>query len=388
MQGNFFFYNPTKIYFGPDSLNALNAELSNYGQRILLVYGGGSIKKIGLYDEVIKILSNANKSIFELPGVMPNPTLNKLYEGLELARKIQPDLILAVGGGSVIDYAKALSASIYEKDDPWQKFYVRYEEPNTKITPIGAILTMSGTGSEMNGGAVITNEETKEKHGHVFGAELYPRFAILNPLYTMSVPFYQMVAGIYDAFNHLLEQYFSGEDNNNVSDDITLGLLRSIKNNGLLAVKNPQDYIARSNIMWASTLALNTLVGKGKKQDWLVHALGHAISARTNATHGMTLSAISLPYYRHLLKYDVPRFANFAKYVFDIDDSNYSEKERALAGLVAFKEWLVDMHLVTSISALGINDDMIDEIARECDGKNGYCQFSVDELKEILREAL
>ena len=236
----------------------------------------------------------------EISGVMPNPTLEKLYEGVKIAREHHADLLLAVGGGSVCDYAKAVSVSVNCQEDPWEKYYIRFEEPDCETLPVGCVLTMVGTGSEMNAGAVITNHETKMKIGHVFVDEkIMPRFSILNPKYTLTLPHYQMVAGIYDIFNHICEQHFSGEDDN-TSDYISEGLMRSLLHSSRIANKDPQNYEARSNIMWTATWALNTLVSRGKSTDWMVHMIGQSVGAYTNATHGMTLAAVSLPYYRHI----------------------------------------------------------------------------------------
>ena len=230
MLGNFSYCNPTKLYFGKNSIESLNEELPKYGKNVLLIYGGGSVKTNGIYDEVINILKSNSKNIAEISGVMPNPTLNKLYEGIEVARKHNADFILAVGGGSVCDYAKAVSVSVNCSEDPWEKYYLKFEEPDCDTLPVGCILTMVGTGSEMNAGAVITNTETKQKIGHVFADEkIMPKFAVLDSGYTMTLPHYQMVSGIYDIFNHICEQYFSGEDDN-TSDYISEGLMRSVIN--------------------------------------------------------------------------------------------------------------------------------------------------------------
>ena len=212
MLGNFTYCNLTKLYFGKDALDGLNEELPKYGKNVLLVYGGGSIKKNGVYDKVIKILKDNGKNVFEDAGVMPNPTIEKLNEGLARARAAEADLILAVGGGSVCDYAKAVSVSVNCNDDPWDKYFIRFEEPTCKIIPVGCVLTMVGTGSEMNGGSVITNHGQKLKIGHVFGENVFPKFSVLNPEFTFTVPKEQMVSGIYDIMSHILEQYFSGED--------------------------------------------------------------------------------------------------------------------------------------------------------------------------------
>ena len=317
MLGNFAYCNPTKLYFGEDSLKFLNEELPKYGENILLVYGGGSIKKNGIYDAVTDILKKNGKNVAEIPGVMPNPTLEKLYEGMEIARKHRTDLILAVGGGSVCDYSKAVSVSVNCKEDPWDKYYVRFEEPDCEIIPVGCVLTMVGTGSEMNAGSVITNQKTNQKIGHVFASEnIMPKFSVLNPKYTLTLPYYQMVSGIYDIFNHICEQYFSGEDDN-TSDYISEGLMRSLIHSSRIAVKDSQNYEARSNIMWTATWALNTLVSRGKSTDWMVHMLGQAVGGYTNATHGMTLSAVSLPYYRHIMPYGLNKFKRFATNVWE-----------------------------------------------------------------------
>ena len=209
MLGNFTYCNPTKLYFGKESIKGLNKELPKYGKNVLLVYGGGSIKKSGIYDEIVKILKENGKEIFEDAGVMPNPTVEKLNEGMEIARKSKADFILAVGGGSVCDYAKAVSVSVNCKEDAWEKYYIRFEDVDkeTKIIPIGCVLTMVGTGSEMNGGSVITNHSQKLKIGHVFGENVFPKFSILNPEYTFTLPKYQMVSGIYDIMSHILEHF-------------------------------------------------------------------------------------------------------------------------------------------------------------------------------------
>ena len=209
MLGNFSYCNPTKLYFGENALDNLHTELKKYGKNVLLVYGGGSIKKNGLYDAVMAILKDEGKNVAEDPGVMPNPTIHKLYEGVEIARRHNAEFILAVGGGSVIDYSKALCVSVNSGDDDlWEKYFIRFEEPTCETLPVGAILTMAGTGSEMNAGAVITHPEKKLKMGHVFADEkIMPRFSIMNPRYTMSLPKYQMVAGIYDIFNHICEHH-------------------------------------------------------------------------------------------------------------------------------------------------------------------------------------
>lgn len=389
MLGNFSYCNPAKLYFGDQSLDYLNTELPKYGKNVVLIYGGGSIKKNGIYDDVIKILEAQGKNVAEIAGVMPNPTLAKLYEGIEIARKHQADLLLAVGGGSVCDYAKAVSVSVNCEEDPWEKYFVRFEEPSCETLPVGCVLTMAGTGSEMNAGSVITNQETKQKIGHVFADEkIIPRFAILNPRYTMTLPHRQMAAGIYDIFNHICEQYFSGEDDN-TSDYISEGLMRSVLHASRIANKKPQDYEARSNLMWTATWALNTLIAKGKSTDWMVHMLGQAVGAYTNATHGMTLAAVSLPYYRYILPYGLPKFKRFAIEVWKVSPEGKTDEEIAEEGLKAMEDWMKELGLAMNISELGATKDMIDGIA---DAtlllEGGYKVLKREEVVAILKESL
>lgn len=336
MLGDFTYSNPTKIYFGENSLDNLSTELKNYGKNVLLVYGGGSIKKNGIYDKVIDILKKCDKTIIEDAGVMPNPTVEKLYEGCKLAREGNVDLILAVGGGSVCDYAKAVSVSTYCNEDPWEKYYLRMEDVDNKIIPVGCILTMVGTGSEMNGGSVITNHEQKLKIGHVFGDNVFPKFSILNPTFTYTLPKYQMIAGFYDIMSHILEQYFSGEDDN-TSDYIMEGLLKSLIHSSKIAVNDPTNYEARSNIMWIATWALNTLVAKGKTTDWMVHMIGQSIGAYTDATHGMTLAAVSIPYYKYICPYGLNKFKRYAINVWDVSSEGKLMNKSLMKGLNVWK---------------------------------------------------
>lgn len=388
MLGNFGYSNPTKLYFGDNSIKYLSRELRKFGPKVLLTYGGGSIKKNGVYDEVVQALEMCDKEIIELPGVMSNPTVHKLYEGCELAKENEVDLILAVGGGSVCDFAKAVSVSAYCDDDPWEKYYVRLERLSNKVIPVGCVLTMVGTGSEMNGGSVITHPEQKLKIGHVFGDEVMPKFSILNPAYTLTVPQYQMVAGFYDIMSHICEQYFSGTDDN-TSDYIAEGLMKSLITSSRIAAKNPQDYEARSNIMWTATWALNTLISRGKTTDWEVHMIGQAVSGVTDATHGMTLAAVSLPYYRRIMADGLPKFKRFAINVWGVDPDLGSDEEIAKAGLAALEAWMKEIGVVMHLAELGVEESMFDAIA---DGtfllSGGYRKLTREEVIEILKESM
>lgn len=388
MLGNFCYSNPTRLYFGEDSLNYLNEELPKYGKNVLLVYGGGSIKKNGIYDKVVEILKANGKTFIEDAGVMPNPTVEKLYEGCKRAKDGNVDLILAVGGGSVCDYAKAVSVSTYCEEDPWDKYYLRMEDVDNKIIPVGCILTMVGTGSEMNGGSVITNHGSKLKIGHVFGDNVFPKFSILNPAFTFTLPQYQMIAGFFDIMSHILEQYFSGTDNN-TSDYIMEGLLKSLICSSKIAVKTPTDYEARSNIMWIATWALNTLVAKGKSTDWMVHMIGQSISAYTNATHGMTLSAVSMTYYRFIMPYGLAKFKRYAVNVWDVDTKGKTDEEIAGEGLEHMETYMKELGLVMNIKDLSVTEDMLDGIA---DGsfimEGGYKALTHEEIIQILQESI
>ena len=390
MLGNFTYCNPTKLYFGKESIRGLNKELPKYGKNVLLVYGGGSIKKSGIYDEIVKILKDNGKEIFEDAGVMPNPTVEKLNEGVDIARKSKADFILAVGGGSVCDYAKAVSVSVNCKEDAWEKYYIRFEDVDkeTKIIPIGCVLTMVGTGSEMNGGSVITNHSQKLKIGHVFGENVFPKFSILNPEYTFTLPKYQMVSGIYDIMSHILEQYFSGTDDN-TSDYIMEGLLKSLIHSAEIAIENPKDYEARSNIMWTATWALNTFVAKGKTQDWEVHMLGQSVGAHTDATHGMTLAAVSMPYYRFILPYGLAKFKRYAINVWNVNGENKSDKEIAEEGLAKMEAWMKKIGLVMNITELGAKEEMLDGMVKSSlIMEGGYKVLNKDDIKAILKASL
>ena len=390
MQGNFSYHNPTKLYFGDNSLNYLKNELKNYGPVVLLNYGSGSVKRNGIYDQVIAILNEAGKTVVENPGVMSNPTLEKLREGIRIARENNVDLILALGGGSVCDYSKAVAASVLFDGDPWEKFYLKQQHPDAdqRILPVGCILTMAGTGSEMNAGTVITDAEHLFKVGHVFDDRLMPKFSILNPKFTMTVPENQMKAGIYDIMNHIMEQYFSDFDDN-TSDYMSEGLMRSLIVSSRAAVKNPLDYEARSNIMWTATWALNTLIGCGKRQDWMVHMIGHSVGAWTHAPHGYCLAAVSLPYYRRAMKNGLPKFVKFARNVWNINDNCLKDEEVAEAGMKALKDWMIEIGLPLSIADLGATKEMIPDITRgTIVYEAGYLNLTPDDITDILTESL
>ncbi|WP_028579591.1 iron-containing alcohol dehydrogenase [Desulfogranum japonicum] len=383
---DFSYYNPTTIHFGKEALSNLSGELAHYGKTVLLVYGKAAIKKNGLYDQVIAILKEADKKVVELSGVMPNPTYNKMLEGCELVRSHGVDLILAVGGGSVIDCAKGISVSAYCEEEPFKKYWLEFQPVSNKTVPVASILTMAGTGSEMNGGSVITHEEMKIKGGRVFPPEIFPKFSILNPEYTYTVSPYQMVSGVFDTMSHLMEQYFCGNDNN-TTDYLIEALLRSSIDNVRVALNDPEDYEARSNIMWNATLALNTVTGLSKTQDWEVHMIEHQLGAYTDCAHGMGLAAISIPYYRHVMPHGLDKFARFAMVVWNIPAEGKSQEELAKAGIDALEVFCKECGIVISLKELGATEEMLPKIAESSfllDG--GYKKLNSDEILEILKE--
>ena len=387
MKFDFNYYNPTKIYFGKTALNNLKKELANYGENILLVYGKNSIKKNGLYDKVMEILKESNKKVVELQGIKSNPTYTQMMEGARLVKENNVDLILAVGGGSVIDCSKGIAVSAYSEEDPWQKYWVDCKRVDNKVVPVGSILTMVGTGSEMNGGSVITNEEKMLKNGRVFPANVYPKFSILNPEYTYTVPKNQMVSGIFDILSHLMEQYFSGDDNN-TTDYVIEGVMNALIDNARVAIENPMDYEARSNIMWCATLGLNTVTGLSKEQDWEVHMIEHQVGAYTDCPHGIGLAIVSVPYYRYIYKYGLDKFVRFAKKVWKIHGKDMSKDEIALAGIEKLSDFIKELGIPTTLREIGATEEMLPLIANSTEiMDSGYKKLTADEILEILKEA-
>lgn len=386
MKYDFTYYNPTKIHFGKDALNKLAGELAAYGENVLLVYGKGSVKRTGIYDKVVKILADSNKRVTELEGIKPNPSYSQVLEGARLVRENKVDLILAVGGGSVIDCAKAISVSAYCDGDPWTKYWINFEDVTGTIVPVGSVLTMAGTGSEMNGGSVITNEDVMLKNGRVFPSSVYPKFSILDPEFTYTVPKYQMISGIFDTMSHLMEQYFSGDDDN-VTDYLLEGLMRSLIVSARKACDNPTDYEARSNIMWAATLGLNTLTGVSKTQDWEVHMIEHQVGAYTDCAHGAALGVISVPYYKYIYKYGVHKFKRFAENVFDIDTAGMSDDEAALKGIDALGAFIKELGIPENLRALGVTEDMLKPIADSAVTGGGYYKMEAEDILKVLKAA-
>ena len=385
MKYDFTFYNPTRIHFGKNAMEHLPEELANFGDSVLLLYGKNAIKKIGLYDEVIKILNACGKKVTELGGIKPNPSYSQVLEGARLVRENKVDLILAVGGGSVVDCAKAISVSSYAEGDPWQKYWIEFQPLDSEIVPVASILTMVGTGSEMNGGSVITNEEVTVKEGRVFPPEVNPKFSILNPEYTYSVPKIQMVSGIFDIMSHLCEQYFSGDDDN-TTDYLIEAVMKSLINSARVAIQNPEDYEARSNIMWCATVALNRITGLSKTQDWEVHGIEHQLGAYTDCPHGLGLSVISMPYYRYIYKYGLHQFVRFAKNVWDVNGEGKSDDEIALEGITALENFSKELGIPSTLRELGATEDMLEKIAYSVEEGGGYKKMTHEDILAVLKE--
>lgn len=384
MKYDFIYHNPTKVYFGKDAIQYLPKELAQYGENILLLYGKNAIKSIGLYDEVVKILQSCGKTVIELSGIKSNPSYTQMLEGARLVKENEVGLILAVGGGSVIDCAKAISVSAYAEGDPWQRYWVNGEPVNHKIVPVGTILTMAGTGSEMNGGAVLTNEEVMVKKGRVYPAEVYPKFSIMNPEYTYSVPKNQMVSGVFDIMSHLMEQYFSGDDDN-TTDYMIEGVMLSLIKSAKIALVNPNDYEARSNIMWCATVGLNTITGVSKTQDWKVHHIEHQIGAYTDCPHGIGLAVVSIPYYKFIYRDGLDKFVRFAEIIWDVDATGKTKDEIALEGIDALQQFIVELGIPTTLQELGVTEEMLPKIAYSVAPGGGYKQLTQDDIYEILR---
>mgnify|MGYP001221095582 FL=1 len=384
MKLDFYYHNPTKIYFGKTALENLPAELANYGDTVLLVYGKGSVKKSGLYDEMTAILQKAGKTVVELSGIKSNPTYTQMLEGARLVREHQVNLILAVGGGSVIDCAKGISLSAYCKGDPWERYWINFEDVDNEIVPVGAVLTMAGTGSEMNGGSVITNEEKMLKNGRVYPPAVYPKFSILNPEYTYTVPKYQMASGIFDTMSHLMEQYFSGTDDN-TTDYLIEGVMRSLIHSARIALKNPEDYEARSNIMWCATIGLNTITGLSKEQDWEVHMIEHQLGAYTDCAHGAGLAAISIPYYKYISPYGLGKFARFAKNVWEIPTDTMTKEDAANAGIEKLTAFIEELGLPLTLRELGTTEAMLPQIANSTVQGGGYQHMTAEDILNVLK---
>ncbi len=379
---NFTFSYPTKVYFGEKTAQqAFDAELGKYPETVMLAYGGGSIKKNGIYDEMQTMLSHAGKKVVDFSGIMPNPTYTKVQEGAAIARKHHVDFILAVGGGSVIDCCKAVSAQAMLEEDIWNMEYKKGKFPTAGI-PMGAVVTVSSTGAEMNAGAVITYEEKKWK-GPIFGTAA--SFAVLDPAYTMSVPPLQVLSGAFDTLSHAMETYLGASDEDNVSDDVALAVMKNTVANMRRLLKNINDIQARSNLMWDSAMAENGILKCGRFTDFQAHQIEHQLGAYTDCSHGLGLAVIHPAYYRHIVKDAPEKFTRFAKVVFGVDTAE--------AGIEELNNFIQECGLPAKMSQLNssveITPKVLRQVADTCNIiSSGPRKLSRDEIYELLMECM
>ena len=380
---NFVYEYPTKVYFGKGAAGQhLPGILASYGPNVLLAYGGGSIKKNGVYEEITGILKAAGKTVTEFTGIMSNPTFDKVREGAKLAREHKIDLILAVGGGSVVDCCKIVCAQAVTDEDLWDLEMVRHKAPTITPIPLGAVVTASGTGAEMNGGAVITNEDAKIKGG-MFAAA--PRFAILAPEYTMSLPRMQVLSGAFDTLSHAMETYFGRSDRDNVSDEVALAVMRSTVTNMRALLQDIDDYTARSNLMWTSAMAENGILKVGRVTDFECHQMEHQLGAYTDCNHGQGLAVLHPAYYRHIVKDAPEKFARLGRAVFGV--------EGAEAAVDALADFIQECGLPTKLSQLKSKAEITPALLRQvADSTNllqgGPRQLTHDEVYDILMECM
>ena len=384
---NFIFENKTKVFFGKGCVSEYLGCLSKKYQTIMLAYGGGSIKKNGIYDQIMAVLKSQEKKVIEFPNIMANPTYAKVMEGARLARENHVDMILAVGGGSVMDCCKAISLAACYDGDVWNDFWAHKGIIDFDVLPLGVIVTVTGTGSEMNGGAVITNEDLKVKTGRDYPA-CNPAFALLDPTYTFTVSKRQMVSGGFDILSHIMETYFGEPNENNVSDEISIALMKNVIHNLEIALENPLDYNARSNLMWDAAMAENRIIKLGKNTDFEVHQMEHQIGAYTNCNHGEGLAVLHPTYYRHIYKYGLPKFKQFAIEVWQVNDAGKSNEEIAIEGIDALEAFIKKMGLPTTLKQLGIQDDIdLKAIADSCNIiPTSYKPMTHEEILEIFKE--
>lgn len=385
---NFIFENATKVYFGKGCVKEyLSCLTKQYGGTVMLAYGGGSIKQNGVYDEVAAILKESGKTVVEFPGIMANPTYQKVLEGAALARENHVGLLLGIGGGSVMDCCKAISMAARYDGDVWADFWARPGIFEFEPLPLGVIVTVAGTGSECNGGAVITHEKLKIKTGRDY-PKCNPKFALLDPTYTYSVPTAQMVSGSFDILSHIMEIYFSEPDENNVSDDIAEALMRNVIRNLRTAIQNPQDYTARSNLMWDATMAENRIIKLGKRTDFQCHQMEHQLGAYTDCNHGAGLAVLHPVYYRHICEAGKTKFARFATEVWKTSAEGKSQAALAKAGVEALAEFIKEIGLPTALRELGVTEQTdLKKIADSCNLVPGsYKKMTREEILEIFQE--
>lgn len=383
---NFNFYNPTKIFFGENAIANLKGNIKSYNN-ILLVYDS-IVKKFGIYDKVIKILSEEeNKNIFELSEITSNPRLEKVYEGVDICKKNNVDFVLAVGGGSTIDCAKAIAMGSKADSDVWD-FYLKKAKP-TDTLPVGTILTISATGTEMNPNSVITKWDTKEKL-NVTNDLLYPEFSILDPTYTFTVPVNQTVYGGIDMMVHVFEQYFSFPNTPNLSDNLSESIIKTIIENLNIVVNDPKNYNARANLMWCGTLAWNRLIGSGKEQDWMTHVIENTLSGIFDVPHGAGIAVLFPAWMKYVYKYAPNKFKQYAINIWNVDPNGKTDEEVALEGISKTKEYFHNLGAPTSLSEINLSEKDIEKVTEKVNtkGRGSFRKIQKEDVAEILKLAL
>lgn len=371
----------TKIVFGKDTEQETGTELKKYGNRVLFHYGQDSIKKSGLYERIIKDLKGKGFYISELPGVKPNPRLSLVKEGIGLCRKEKIDCLLAVGGGSVIDSAKAIAMGVSYPGDVWDFF--EGKSVLSCALPLGAVLTLSGSGSEASRYSVITHEKRKMKGG--FGSdEIRPKFAILNPELTFSVPHYHTAAGIVDILSHILERYFGQNSHSDINDRLIQAMLKTVIQEALVLTGSPDDYHARSEIMWASTLSQNDLMGLGRKSDFEMHKIEHELSALYDISHGAGLAVILLAWMRYVSEKSPNKFISLFSSVFDLDPCSQGVKKKIVSGISMMEDFFKKIGMPVRLKELQIDDARFEEIASRCTGSGPIGKTASLDREDII----
>lgn len=385
---SFTFKNPVRLYFGKGELRQLKKELPRYGRNILLVYGGGSIKRNGIYEEVISILNELDLNVFELGGVEPNPRVETARKGIEICKRESIDFVLAVGGGSVIDCSKLIVAGAKLEEDPWK--IVTNQVPVKDALPLGTVLTLAATGSEMNANSVITNGATKEKYGWSRG-KVFPKFSILDPTYTMTVPKDQTVYGIVDMMSHVFEQYFHDAENTLIMDELCEGVLRTVIETAPKLVEDLENYELRETILLSGTIALNGMLSMGSEGDWATHEIEHAVSAVYDIPHGGGLAILFPNWMKHVMHVNPARFARLATKVFQVDPSNKSDEEIALEGIERLKAFWTTLGAPSRLKDYGIDDSKLDVLVEKAMANGPIGTFKVldeEDVREIFRMSL
>ncbi|MBM7704643.1 iron-containing alcohol dehydrogenase [Metabacillus iocasae] len=378
---NFTFYNPTKLIFGKGQLDQLKNELEHYGKKVLLVYGGGSIKRNGLYDKVLAILDEAHAEVHELAGVEPNPRLTTVKKGIAICKEQNIEFLLAVGGGSVIDCTKAIAAGAKYDGDVWD--IITKKAPATEALPFGTVLTLAATGSEMNAGSVITNWETNEKYG--WGSPVtFPKFSILDPENTYTVPKDQTIYGIVDMMSHVFEQYFHHVSNTPLQDRMCEAVLRTVIEAGPKLVNDLENYELRETILYNGTIALNGMLQMGYQGDWATHNIEHAVSAVYDIPHAGGLAILFPNWMEHTMDENVTRVAQLAERVFDVDANGKSEKEVALEGIQKLREFWTSLGAPSRLIDYDINDEKIDLMADKAMANGEFGKFKVLKKEDVV----